>query len=77
MYNLIENEQNQELSFCVYFASLFRQERQSFQFSLVFFVLLDKRSKLPCFFLLKRVQKFAKQAKNVSERARITSSVGK
>ena len=27
---------------------------------------LDKRSELPCFFLLKRVQKFAKQAKNVS-----------
>ena len=77
MYNLIENEQNQELYFCVYFASLFGQERQSFQFSLVFFVFLDKRSELPCFFLLKRVQKFAKQAKNVSERARITSLVGK
>ena len=29
------------------------------------------------FDLLKRVQKFTKQAKNVSERARITSSVGK
>ena len=46
MYNLIENEQNQELSFCVYFASLFRQERQSFQFPLVFFMFLDKRSEL-------------------------------
>ena len=48
-----------------------------FSFSLVFFVFLDKRSELPCFSLLKRVQKFAKQAKNVSELARITSLVGK
>ena len=48
----------------------------------VFLVVLDEKSELPCCFIeasskIGKNQIFASQAKNVSQRARITSLVGK
>ena len=48
----------------------------------VFFVALDKKSEFPCCFIeasskIGKNEIFASQAKNVSERARITSLAGK